>query len=308
MHADGSNPASASRRPRPGRATSESRSLRRTSTAWAVRRRRGSGMGLLVGGSKASLSHVAQPVRRLTGWPATRQRPVMTAAPPSTVPASPPCSTASGRRTPSATRARPRCTRARRPPVRPGADDLDEHVERRLPALPRPGAGQPGHRRRRPRVRRLRAGRHRRDGRALARSRRSTRSQRRIGELGRHHHDAADRGRRVGRRRAGPPVRAAAVVVHAHRHRRQPVGDPARPAGDRAAEDPGLRLLLPRLGRRGVRRARPRRRARSPAPGNVGAPVAAGRDHPGRGVQRPRGRRARSSRTATSRRSSPSRR
>ena len=89
----------------------------------------------------------------------------------------------------------------------------------------------------------------------------------------RDHHDAADRGRRVGRRRAGPPVRAAAVVVHADRHGREPVGDPAGPAGDRAAEDADVRLLLPRLGRRGVRRARAGRRPRSPAPGCVGAPV-----------------------------------
>ena len=92
------------------------------------------------------------------------------------------------------------------------------------------------------------------------------------GDARRDHDDAADRGRRVGRRRAGPPVRPAAVVVHADRDRREPLGDPAGPAGDRAAEGPDLRLLLPRLGRRGVRRARVRTARRVARPGNVGAP------------------------------------
>ena len=72
----------------------------------------------------------------------------------------------------------------------------------------------------------------------------------------RDHDDAADRGRGVGRRGAGAPLRAAALAVHADRDRRQPLarcGSPARsPAGRRS----GLQLLLPRLGRRGVRRAR----------------------------------------------------
>ena len=45
-------------------------------------------------------------------------------------------------------------------------------------------------------------------------------------------------------------------------------------AGHREAEDLAFSLLLPRLGRRGVRRGRTRRRGGRPRPGNVGAPVA----------------------------------
>ena len=93
---------------------------------------------------------------------------------------------------------------------------------------------------------------------------------------------AAELARRFGR---------AAVELHADRHRRQPLGDPARAPADRAAEDPRLQLLLPRHGGRVVHRRRPRRPAR-PAPGNVGAPVDPARDDPGRGVQRRRGARA----------------
>ena len=88
----------------------------------------------------------------------------------------------------------------------------------------------------------------------------------------RHHHDAADRGRRVGRRGAAAPVRPAAVVVHPDRDRRQPLGGPAGPAGYRPTQDPDLRLLLPRLGGRGLRRPGPDGSAVRRA-GNVGAPV-----------------------------------
>ena len=83
------------------------------------------------------------------------------------------------------------------------------------------------------------------------------------GRARRHHDDAADRGRAVGGRRADPPLRAAAVELHALGDRRQPLGDPPGPAGHRPAQDPGLRLLLPRLGRRDVRAARSRRQGES---------------------------------------------
>ena len=115
----------------------------------------------------------------------------------------------------------------------------------------------PGHRPRRPRVRRLRARRHRRHGRPLAaRHRRGDRPP----ERPRHHGDDADRGRRLGGGGARAPLRPAAVVVHAHGHRRQPLGDPARPPGHEPPQDPRLRLVLPRQRRRGVRAPRPERR------------------------------------------------
>ena len=56
--------------------------------------------------------------------------------------------------------------------------------------------------------------------------------------------DAAERGRRLGRRRARAPLRAAALELHALRHGREPVRDPSLPPGDRAAEDPRLQPLL----------------------------------------------------------------
>ena len=54
---------------------------------------------------------------------------------------------------------------------------------------------------------------------------------------------------------------AGAVELHADRHRRQPVGHPAGQAAHRAAEDPGLQLLLPRERRRVVHRRDPGRAA-----------------------------------------------
>ena len=95
--------------------------------------------------------------------------------------------------------------------------------------------------------------------------------QRRLGELGGRDRDAADRGRGVGRGRAARAVRRAALVVHADRDRREPLGDPDRAPADRPAEDARLLVLLPRLGRRDVRR----RDADGAAPraGNVGPPV-----------------------------------
>ena len=74
----------------------------------------------------------------------------------------------------------------------------------------------------------------------------------------------------VAARRAAPPLRAPVLAVHAHRDRRQPVRDPARPPHHRPAEDPRPQPLLPRLGRRDVRRAPPdgarRRPPRQPRP------------------------------------------
>ena len=86
---------------------------------------------------------------------------------------------------------------------------------------------------------------------------------------------------------ARAPLRPAAVVVHAHGDRRQPLGDPARPPGHeplrRSSSSPGATT------------AASTRRSRSAAddgavarPGNVGPPVAARRDHPRGRVQRRR--------------------
>ena len=181
--------------------------------------------------------------------------------------------------------------RRRRPPLRSGAHDVDGEVERWLPPLPRPGPRQPGGGRGRPHLCRLRARRHRGDGGAQP-----------TGDGGgghpadprprRAHRDVADRRRRVGRRGAHPSVRSDAVVLHVERHRRQPVGGPAGPPGHRADQDPHLRVLLPRVGRRdlcvaGARRGghRPRRQRRSARPARP--------DDARRRVQRPGRRRAR---------------
>ncbi len=97
---------------------------------------------------------------------------------------------------------------------------------------------------------------------------------------------AADRGRRVARRGAGPALRPALLAGGADGDRRQPLRDPPRPAPDAAAEDPGLQLVLPRHGRRGLRHAFGRR-----GPGARRQPRAAGRsggDHTRRRVQRRR--------------------
>ena len=113
----------------------------------------------------------------------------------------------------------------------------------------------------------------------------------------RDHDDAAHRGRRLGGGGAGAALRAAALAVHAHRHRREPDRAADRPAAHRPPEGAGVLLLLPRLGRRGVRRRRGRRDRlargqRRPA----GRP---GRDHARRRVQRRRPRWRRRWRTRT---------
>ena len=176
-------------------------------------------------------------------------------------------------------------------PLRPGPDDVDEQVERRLPALPRPRPGQPDHRRRRPHLRRLRARRHRGDGRSLpAGDGRGGRAP--DGRLGRPHDDAAHRRRPVGRRGADPTLRAAAVELHPVGHRREPLGGAPGPAGHRAPQDPRLLVLLPRVGRRGLRDPRPRGQG-AVAPRQRRSP---GRPRPHdarRDVERPRVARAR---------------
>ena len=104
----------------------------------------------------------------------------------------------------------------------------------------------------------------------------------------RHHHDAADRGRDLGRRGARAPLRAAALAVRADGHRRQPLrrcASPARsPAGRRCSSSTAATT---------ARSTRP-----SPSPtadggvaraaGNVGPPVDPARHHERRRVQRPR--------------------
>ena len=166
------------------------------------------------------------------------------------------------------------------------------------------GARRPRHRRRRQRVRRLLPRRHGCDGRPRAAADgRAMRDQAAAGTTTMlPTEDAAWVGEELARR-FGLPL----LAVRADRDRREPLGAPARARGHRPAEGARLQLVLPRLGRRGVRDARRRRRARSrerqrrPA----GRP---GRDHEGRRVQRPRRARARRSRPATSPACSPSRR
>ena len=75
-----------------------------------------------------------------------------------------------------------------------------------------------------------------------------------LGENRGHHHDAADRGRRVGRRASWRAASALPLLaVLAHRHGREPLDDPHVPPGDRPRPDRACSLVLPRLGRRVVR-------------------------------------------------------
>ena len=164
-------------------------------------------------------------------------------------------------------------------------DAVDDALGGRLPGLRARGVGRADRRRRRPRVRRPVPRRHRRDARPRPRAGRGGGAR---PARARDHDDAADRGRGLGRRGARAPLRPAALAVHADRHGRQPDGAAARPPAHRPPARAGLLLLLPRLGRRGVRRPGPRRahaRARGQRrPG--GRPRA---DHARDRVQRPRG-------------------
>src|SRR4051794_39538293 len=102
---------------------------------------------------------------------------------------------------------------------------------RLAPAVRGPRRRGEGRRRGRPPLRRLRAGRHRRDGRSLARA---CRRRRRAapGRTGRRDRDAADRGRHVGRRRARAALRHPAVELLADRDRREPLGAASVPRDD----------------------------------------------------------------------------
>ena len=188
---------------------------------------------------------------------------------------------------PRAVRARGRLAARRRP------DAVDDALGRRLPRVRRRGLRRPHRRRRRARVRRPVPGRHRRDARPRPGAGRGGGP--RAGGA-RDHDDAADRGRDLGRRGAVAPLRAAALAVHADRHRRQPHRAARRPPAHRPPLRPGVLLLLPRLRRRGVRDRR--RRRRDPRPRGQRRPAGGpGADHAGDRVQRPRGARARRSPT-----------
>ena len=160
---------------------------------------------------------------------------------------------------------------------------------RRAPGLRRHCPRREDRGRRRPRLRRLLAGRHRGDGRALAaadRRRRAAPARR----AGRRDADAPHRGRRVGRRGADAALRRRAVELRADRDRRQSLGPAAVPGGDAAPIRPGLQLLLPRVRRRDLRH--PRRGAAALARGQRRPRRRPHADHARLRVQRPRRRRA----------------
>ncbi len=111
----------------------------------------------------------------------------------------------------------------------------------------------------------------------------------------RDHDDAAERGRDRRRRGALAPLRPRPLAVHADRHRRQPDGAAARPPDHGPPLRARVQLLLPRLGRRGVRR-RGRRRRHPLARGQRRPGGRPGADHARGRVQRPRGARGRARR------------
>ena len=80
-------------------------------------------------------------------------------------------------------------------------------------------------------------------------------------------------------------LRGAQLAIHALGDGREPQPHPLRPPGDRAPEDRRARLLLSRLGRRGLRDAG-RRRRRDRAAWQHRRPGAAVRNDRGRAVQR----------------------
>ena len=88
----------------------------------------------------------------------------------------------------------------------------------------------------------------------------------------RDHRDAAVARRRVGRRGAGPAVRAAALAARDVGDRREPVRAPLRPSPHRPAAGRGDGLVLPRHRRRDPGRAR-RRPASCRGPGALGPQV-----------------------------------
>ena len=76
----------------------------------------------------------------------------------------------------------------------------------------------------------------------------------------RDHADAADRGCELGGGRARASLRPAALAVRPDRDGRQPFRASAGEGDHRPAEGPGLRLVLPRHGRRDASRSRSRGR------------------------------------------------
>ena len=179
-------------------------------------------------------------------------------------------------------------------------DAVDDPVAGLVPAVRRVGGGRPLHRRRRHRLRRPLPRRHRLDDRPLPAGggRGGARAHR-----ARHHHDAPLDRRRLGRRRAQPPLRPAPLADGDDGHRRQPLRAPLRPPPHRPAPDRGDGLVLPRHGRRDARRARARSGGR---PGRRAArrarPAGRRRHHHRRGaVQRPRRPRRAARARATSR-------
>ena len=148
------------------------------------------------------------------------------------------------------------CQRGPNQPARRGADGLDDPMARLVPDLLRYRPGRPLHRCRRSQLHRLLPRRHRRDDRARPAA--GGRGAVRPGHA-RHHHDVALGRRGLGRGRTGQALRAAGLADGDDRDRRQPVRAALRSAPHRPAQDPGLRLVLPRLGRRGPGNTRRRR-------------------------------------------------
>ena len=159
--------------------------------------------------------------------------------------------------------------------------ELAAHVVRPPTAVHRVGRRIPPARRRRPRVRRLQHRRHVHVHRLRSGAR--GRGGEPAGRAGRAV-PPADRGLDLGRRRAGPALRPAAVAVHPGGDEREHRGDPDRPVLDRPREGAVLRREVPRPLRR-----RPGRARRRP-PGAGGGRPAARRHDPDarRAVQRPR--------------------
>ena len=159
-----------------------------------------------------------------------------------------------------------------RAPARRRADDLDADVARRVPACTRRRPAAPGSA--------TSTGTSSLDfclgdtGAMAGHSPAPVREAvaRRYTRARRGDHHAAHRGRRVGGGRAGRRFGVArwSFTLTATDANRWAIRV-AAPA-DRAAEDPRLQLLLPRLGRRVLHRRRPRTASGSRA-GNVGAPV-----------------------------------
>ncbi len=124
-----------------------------------------------------------------------------------------------------------------------------------FPPFVESASGRPLPLRRRPRLRRLLPRRHRRDGRPRPRA---DHRRGRTTAAPRDHPHAPDRGCRLGRRGADPPLRRRRVAVRPVRVRRQSLVAATGPPRHRPVQGGRPRPLLPRLGRRGDRDARRR--------------------------------------------------